>query len=310
MWLETLHKPEKDQECCPTCRGGVQRRTYGEVYAGAFIQDGQRLEIRRVPATGYYDPVVLDPLTQYFDGGLYRIWPSERYYSRGGKKLHRKVWECAFGSIPKGHHIHHKDANTANNSLSNLECLPAKENLAEMLKRTSVARKTRGFGAKAREAAAAWHKSEEGRLWHKRHAERQKTWTKWKREQRACLECGKEFLALIRASGRSQKYCSRRCGVKASVARRKKPAPPVACAFCSQPFEASYGNQKFCCVRCRELATNRRRKRKRQSTSTCRECGKTFADPKGNRKYCFEGCAKTVAYRQAQLRRQKRACST
>lgn len=36
---------------------------------------------------------------------------------------HRLVWESVFGEIPKYHDIHHKDGDTYNNSIDNLECL-------------------------------------------------------------------------------------------------------------------------------------------------------------------------------------------
>jgi hypothetical protein len=44
----------------------------------------------------------------------------------GGKSVyeHRVLWERAFGPIPPGHHIHHKDEDPLNNALDNLECLP------------------------------------------------------------------------------------------------------------------------------------------------------------------------------------------
>lgn len=213
MWLETVHKSEGDTEKCPTCGGSVQRRAYGEMYAGASIQDGVRVEIRKRPKGGFIGPVVLDPITQYFNGGLYRVWPSDKYYSRGGKKLHRDVWEDAFGPIPAKSHIHHIDKNPANNELSNLECLPAAEHTR--IPKLNV----HGFSELARERAADWHKSEEGRLWHSRHAVRGKSWTKWKREDKPCEFCKKVFQALVRESGNTQKYCCEKCKVAAYRAR-------------------------------------------------------------------------------------------
>ena len=132
MWVEAIHQSSNHEEKCLTCGGAVRKRIFGEMYAGSFIQNGERVDIRRVPNEGYANPICLDSITQYFDGGLYRIWPSEKYYSRGGKKLHRDVWRMAFGPIPDGCHIHHKDGNPANNVLSNLECLPAKIHLSEI----------------------------------------------------------------------------------------------------------------------------------------------------------------------------------
>jgi hypothetical protein len=37
---------------------------------------------------------------------------------------HRLVWELENGPIPIGHVIHHKDGDTRNNDLQNLECIP------------------------------------------------------------------------------------------------------------------------------------------------------------------------------------------
>ncbi len=216
MWMETVHTSEGHAERCPTCGGGVRRRLFGEMHAGSFLQDGLRVDIRRVPSADYADPICLDPLTQYFDGGLYRLYPaSEKYFSRGGKTLHRAVWLAAFGPIPAGCHIHHRDSNPLNNCLANLECLPASIHLRETLARQPK----RQFNDLARSSAAAWHKSDTGRLWHRRHAERIKSWTKWVREQRECPECKSQFDALIRKSGHTQKYCSNACKIKAYRSR-------------------------------------------------------------------------------------------
>jgi hypothetical protein len=192
------------------------------MYAGSYVHDGQRVEIRRKPNGGFINPVVLDPITQYFDGGLYRLWPSEKYWSRGGKKLHRDVWTSAFGQIPKGCHIHHRDSDPSNNQLSNLECVPANKHLSDTW-RIRAERGDEGHGVfneTARERAAEWHRSEEGRLWHKRHAQRVKSWTKWKREDRPCDHCGTVFQALVRKSGHSQRFCSEVC--KAANYRKRK----------------------------------------------------------------------------------------
>ena len=216
MWLEAIRKSEGDEEKCPCCSGGVQRRVFGEMYAGSFVQDGIRVEIRREPDASYSDPIRLDPITWYFDGGLYRLWPSERYPSRGGKKIHRDAWKAAFGDIPDGCHIHHKNGDVQDNRIKNLECVDAFKHIGDH------ARENPGkFSQKARDAAAAWHGSEAGKLWHKRHAERSKSWTAWKREPRNCEFCGKQYDALIRKNGRTQKFCGNNCKAAAYRARRK-----------------------------------------------------------------------------------------
>lgn len=220
MRLEAIHQSTDREASCPTCGGAVQRRTFGEMYAGSFISNGQRVEIRRVPYEGYMDPIVLDPLTQYFDGGLYRVWPSDRYLSRGGKKLHRDVWTLAFGPIPKGCHIHHKDSNPRNNLLSNLECIPASLHLSAATRKL-VASRTEHFTREARAKASDWHRSEEGRLWHRRHMARVQSWTKWKRVPKDCPFCKKEFQAIQRNSGYSQIYCSEKCKMSSYRLRRR-----------------------------------------------------------------------------------------
>lgn len=211
MRLEALHPSEDHKAECPTCGGGVHRRVFGEMHAGSFVLDGQRVEIRCVPHADYRDPIYLDEITQYFDGGLYRLWPGETYLARGGKRLHRDAWQDAFGSIPDGCHIHHRDGNVLNNRLENLECVPAAQHCSD----SHAKRKSIAFTAYARKRAADWHKSDEGRLWHKRQAKRAKSWTKWKREERPCEQCGKLHMALVRKSGNAGKYCSQACKVSA-----------------------------------------------------------------------------------------------
>lgn len=215
MWLQAVSQSEGDANKCPTCGGAICRRSFGEMYAGSFIHDGQRVEIRRTPAEGFADPIWLDALTQYFDGGLYRARPSDPYFARGGRLLHRAVWETAFGPIPDGCHVHHRDSEAGNNGIANLECMDRMEHL-NLPKSYNP-----GLSEKARSRAAEWHGSEAGRLWHSQNAIRTKSWTKWKREPRSCLHCGKEFLCLIRANGHQQKFCNQTCK---ALAYRKRVA--------------------------------------------------------------------------------------
>lgn len=208
MWLESIRGSKDHAEKCPTCGSCVQRRAYGEMHAGSFVLDGQRVEIRRVPDARFIDPVVLDPLTQYFDGGLYRLWPSEKYFSRGGKKIHRLVWASAFGIIPDGCHIHHRDRDPANNLLSNLECQDSQEHMGSHPNLTN-----HKFTANARQRAKDWHQSEAGLLWHRRQSENIKGWIKWSRVDKPCIECGEIFKAFNRRGPTAQKFCTDVCRV-------------------------------------------------------------------------------------------------
>ncbi|MGP0041529.1 MAG: hypothetical protein ACLPJW_12680 [Rhodomicrobium sp.] len=120
--------------------------------------------------------------------------------------------------------MHHVDGNACHNRLANLECLPAKEHLSRTWRDTRSGG-TEHFSALARQKATEWHKSDAGRLWHKRHAERSKNWTKWIRKTKPCENCGKEFEALIRESGYGQKFCHPNC--KAAHYRKRKAAGEV-----------------------------------------------------------------------------------
>lgn len=98
----------------------------------------------------------------YFKPGGYDV-------ERGIEALHREIYKREVGPIPKGWDVHHKDHDTSNNSLSNLECLPKYRHLSHHGKqpRTEAQRK---HWKKVQEAAKAWHGSPEGREWHRKHA--------------------------------------------------------------------------------------------------------------------------------------------
>ena len=49
---------------------------------------------------------------------------------RGWKVQYRWVWEAAFGTQPDGHHLHHRDFNSLNDQLDNLQLMPEAEHEA------------------------------------------------------------------------------------------------------------------------------------------------------------------------------------
>jgi len=208
-----MHEGLQDGNKCPTCGGYIPRRHEGKVYAGAFILDGKRVVIRSKPSDGYKDPIILDERTQWFDDGIYKLSPGQRYFRRWTKTLHREVWIRAFGKIPDKHHIHHKDRDPHNNNLWNIELLPIAEHFS--LSKPNA----KGFSAKAREAAGKWHRSKEGREWHSRHSIESRSWERWKREEIPCAFCGKPFKALIRSGPSPGIYCHANCK---SAARRER----------------------------------------------------------------------------------------
>jgi HNH endonuclease len=68
--------------------------------------------------------------TVVFEGRTFYRYPDSdrpthrRYFQRPGISLHRAVWEHHHGVVPEGHEIHHRDEDTLNNDISNLEAVP------------------------------------------------------------------------------------------------------------------------------------------------------------------------------------------
>jgi len=276
------------------------------MHAGSFISDdGERMEIRRIPDSRHIDPIVLDPLIQYFDGRLYRRWPSSVYYHGGTNQwLQRAVWESAFGKIPKGCHIHHRDNNPANNNLTNLECLPKLEHFQQRVHRHAP------IPESTRTGAAAWHRSEAGRLWHRQQARKCESWRKRRRELKKCEFCGIEFMALIR-SFNTQRFCSAQCRSSGRTAfdhsydnhkPKNWPRESRTCAQCRGEFMGvvrSRNAQMFCSEPCRNTFNNNRKATGRRANSwkreskKCDQCGVEFMAVvrTGNKqRFCSDQC--------------------
>lgn len=97
--------------------------------------------------------------------------------AQGIDSLHREVYKDHHGPIPEGWHVHHADSDTSNNDPENLVALPP----GEHMEHTYEGWRKRGGPWKDRSAmlahldsirhlATAWHQSDEGREWHKKHA--------------------------------------------------------------------------------------------------------------------------------------------
>src|SRR5947208_1692896 len=117
-----------------------------------------------------------------FEGKKYRLSGSYYRSDNWGKRkpnLHRAIWEhYNKRKIPDGYHVHHKDGNSFNNDISNLELIFGFEHLSEHAKQKWKDNPEiyRGGLKKAIAAARKWHKSDEGRAWHSQQI--QQTWKK------------------------------------------------------------------------------------------------------------------------------------
>ena len=186
---------------------------------------------------------------QVFNGKEYHLYPGERYFSRHNKRLHRVVWEYYNGPIPKWCHVHHKDGNTWNNDIENLELITGKLHLS---KHTSdrVAEDPEQFRRnmhKAMEAAKGWHKSAAGREWHREHA-RSQGFGNGEKVEYICDQCGNPFLDKKR--NYKHHFCSRKC---AAAWRRASGLDDVTrpCEWCGKEFRSNkYDRQRFCSNAC------------------------------------------------------------
>jgi len=144
-----------------------------------------------------------------WNGKTYRRYPNakqsahRRYFSCAGSFLHRDVWIKAHGKVPDGFHIHHKDGNPANNDINNLECISSSDHFALHSEERSMRAKTPkhlAFLGDIRPKTAEWHRSEEGRAWHRQHAkaslEKARLAPRFSKKPdlvKNCHHCGKEF---------------------------------------------------------------------------------------------------------------------
>ena len=126
-----------------------------------------------------------------WDGRLWHLDRTTGYYKapRGGKYLHRAVYEKANGPIPRGHVIHHIDGDPCNNNLDNLRCMSHREHDT-----------FHGNGQYVRDTST---RDEAG-------ARSRAMWERWRQSPRTyvCEECGETFVS---ASTRGALTCSLNC---------------------------------------------------------------------------------------------------
>ncbi|RPI53705.1 MAG: HNH endonuclease [Deltaproteobacteria bacterium] len=118
------------------------------------------------------------------------------------------MWELNNGKIPEGCCIHHKDENTLNNDISNLELKKAGKHMSEHLQKRDVEEQRRRMDH-ARAFAPKWHGSKDGKEFHKLLGKR--AWENKATFKVKCLFCGKEVDAYFK----TRKFCDdKTCGNK------------------------------------------------------------------------------------------------
>ena len=173
---------------------------------------------------------------------------STRRIGKARKRLHVYVYETETGTTVKpGWEIHHIDANKDNNDIGNLELLSCEEHHrrhAENLTDERRDQMAKTIVQYAVPAARAWHKTEEGREWHSKHAV--DVAANLPMRDYVCSECGKTYQSKnIYAKG-SNTFCSNNCK---AMHRRKTGVDNVekTCAVCGKPFFTNkYSPAKYC----------------------------------------------------------------
>lgn len=174
-------------------------------------------------------------------------------------RLHTYNYKKLFGSVPKGHVVHHIDHDPDNNDIRNL-ILVSREEHARVHHDAVKAASVESI-KKAQAAATEWHKSAAGREWHK--VQYQNTLAdKWSdMVTKSCEVCGKAFQCSSLVAHKSR-FCSNNCKAQA---RRNSGVDDieVSCEICGSKFKTNkYARQRFCSAPCRKearLAKNRNR---------------------------------------------------
>lgn len=190
--------------------------------------------------------------TLLIDGFRFTKRKGGKYYRNTKNKtdIHRYVYEKYKGKIPKGYHIHHKDGDTENNNIGNLTCLKAGDHCKYHSSNFSTSRleKLKKHCEKIRPLTKEWHKSSDGKEWHKKHYENVKS-KLHEVKVYCCLECGEKF----KSTQTESKFCSNKCKAKN---RRKSGVDNVKriCEKCGQTFIVNkYSKTRFCSRRCSKL---------------------------------------------------------
>lgn len=147
----------------------------------------------------------------------YRLMWTRKYYlsqsthnaeRRKAKTLHRAIWEDNYWPIPNGYDIHHKDWNTFNNDISNLEMVEHRKHLSEHMKEKfkdeTIKEKLLEHLDNIRDKTKERHRSEWGKKWHSEHAKESILKYKY---QHKCKQCWKEWTSPRKVAN----YCSSKC---------------------------------------------------------------------------------------------------
>lgn len=185
---------------------------------------------------------------EYFGRKFYKDHTTGYWISTNEPKIraHRWVWINIHGKIPKGYHIHHKNKDKSDNRIKNLELLERSRHLSIHSLEPCNVERSRKWMDEIRPLTKEWHRSEEGRTWHKLHAIKNK-FGKNDPKNYLCQCCGTSF----ESTKISRTYfCSNACKSKF---RRDSGVDNIekTCERCMKIFLSSkYAKTRFCSRSC------------------------------------------------------------
>lgn len=198
---------------------------------------------------------------QYYNGVKFTKDEKTGYYLNSTLRIrmHRFVWVCEKGEIPKGYDVHHIDHDKSNNDISNLELLSKKQHSKVHYEESSPERKQAivdNINNNARPKAIEWHKSEAGRHWHSEMVKQAYAEGKLgKKEGFICEICGNKFFQVPR---KGNKFCSGACRQK--WLRSKEPKEIRTCCICGKSFECKIkSTAKTCSKHCSNMMWHARK---------------------------------------------------
>jgi hypothetical protein len=125
------------------------------------------------------------------------------------------VWETHNGDIPDGMFVHHVDGDKSNNGIENLALMDGGKHSSYHTKKRIAENPEayrKRFLAATQDLAKEWHKSEEGRLWHSKHAMDNSSFID-RTEDAICVVCGAHY-KVTKVRKNKAMFCSGRCKAK------------------------------------------------------------------------------------------------
>lgn len=140
--------------------------------------------------------------------------------------------------MPNGFEVHHADDNHLNNDPANLIAVRSGEHQAEHMRRRlqdpALRKLNDEYLERARAAAPEWHRSEEGRAWHRDHARQQ--WAPEARAERVtmavCECCGASF----ERYHEDARFCTMACFQRTTAHERRYFTLQRKCGICGVDF--------------------------------------------------------------------------